>query len=129
MKKTKIKYFKNLSNYQISGGITHLNWDVENTFYVLLISGKSFRVFSKTRDLKVLTDRSEKYFLIALGLFSYSVKMIETNPIKLNHKTRVYGKLNSNEINITRFKNESLNTVIESTSPRTTKIKVIEIRP
>ena len=129
MKKTKIKYFKNLSNYQISGGITRLNWDVENTFYVLLISGKSFRVFSKTRDLKVLTDRSEKYFLIALGLFSYSVKMIETNPIKLNHKTRVYGKLNSNEINITRFKNESLNTVIESTSPRTTKIKVIEIRP
>tara|TARA_B110000879_G_C10716872_1_gene335057 strand:- start:24 stop:413 length:390 start_codon:yes stop_codon:yes gene_type:complete len=129
MKKTKIKYFKNLSNYQISGGITHLNWDVENTFYVLLISGKSFRVFSKTKDLKVLTDRSEKYFLIALGLFSYSVKMIETNPIKLNHKTRVYGKLNSSEINIPRFKNESLNTVIESTSPRTTKIKVIEIRP
>ena len=129
MEKVKIHTFKNLSNYQICGGIAHLKWEVSNTICTLLVTNKSIRFFSKTTEIKIFSHKPQKYNLIALGLFSFSKKTIWTNPIKLKGDKRKFTKTNSGRIAISKFKNNKIVPAIGNSFPKKIKIKIKEITP
>ena len=129
MGKVKIHKFKNLSNYQICGGIIHLKWEVSDALCIILISSKFLQFFTKTTEIKLLTNRPQKYSLIALGLFSISKKTIWSNPIKLKRDKKKFTKTNSGRITISKFKNNKIVPAIGNSFPKKIKIKIKEITP
>jgi hypothetical protein len=129
MEKVKIHTFKNLTNYQICGGITHLKWKVSNSIFIFLITNKSIKIFTKTTEIKIFTNKPQKYNLIAFGLFSFSKKTIWTNPIKLNSFKKKFTKTNSGRIAISKFKNNKIVPAIGNSFPKKIKIKIKEITP
>ena len=129
MEKVKIHTFKNLSKYQICGGITHLKWEVSNSICIFLITNKSIQFFTKTTEIRIFTNKPQKYNLIALGLFSISEKTIWTNPIKLKRDKKKFTKTNSGRITISKFKNNKIVPAIGNSFPKKIKIKIKEITP
>ena len=129
MGEVKIHKFKNLANYQICGGIIHLKWEVSDAICAILISSKFFKFFTKTTEIKLLTNRPQKYSLIALGLFSISKKTIWSNPIKLKRDKKKFTKTNSGRITISKFKNNKIVPAIGNSFPKKIKIKIKEITP
>ena len=129
MEKVKIHTFKNLSKYQICGGIAHLKWEVSNNICTFLVNNKSIRFFTKTTEIKIFSQKPQKYNLIALGLFSFSKKTIWTNPLKLKRDKRKFTKTNSGRIAISKFKNNKIVPAIGNSFPKKIKIKIKEITP
>ena len=129
MEKVKIHTFKNLSNYQICGGIIHLKWEVSDALCIILISSKFLQFFNKTTEIKLFTNRPQKYNLIALGLFSISKKTIWSNPVKLKRNKKKFTKTNSGRIAISKFKNNKIVPAIGNSFPKKIKIKIKEIIP
>ena len=129
MEKVKIHTFKNLSNYQICGGIIHLKWEVSDALCIILISSKFLQFFNKTTEIKLFTNRPQKYNLIALGLFSISKKTIWSNPIKLKRDKKKFTKTNSGRIAISKFKTNKIVPAIGNSFPKKIKIKIKEITP
>ena len=129
MGKVKIHNFKNLSNYQICGGIIHLKWEVSNALCTILLSNKFLQFFNKTTEIKLYTNRPQKYSLIALGLFSISKRTIWSNPVKLNSNKKKFKKTNSGRITISKFKNNKIVPAIGNSFPKKIKIKIKEITP
>ena len=129
MGKVKIHNFKNLSNYQICGGIIHLKWEVSNALCTILLSNKFLQFFNKTTEIKLYTNRPQKYSLIALGLFSISKRTIWSNPVKLNSNKKKFKKITSGKISIDNLKNKKISPIIRSSFPKKIKLKIKEIRP
>tara|TARA_B100001093_G_scaffold260897_1_gene249308 strand:- start:2159 stop:2548 length:390 start_codon:yes stop_codon:yes gene_type:complete len=129
MGKVKIHKFKNLSNYQICGGIIHLKWEVSDALCIILISSKFLQFFTKTTEIKLLTNRPQKYSLIALGLFSISKRTIWSNPVKLNSDKKKFKKISSGKISIDNLKNKKISPIIRNSFPKKIKLKIKEIRP
>jgi hypothetical protein len=129
MGKVKIHKFKNLSNYQISGGIIHLKWEVSDALCTILMSSKFFKFFTKSTEIKLLTNRPQKYSLIALGLFSISKRTIWSNPVKLNSDKKKFKKIASGKISIDNLKNKKISPIIRNSFPKKFKLKIKEIRP
>ena len=84
MGKVKIHKFKNLSNYQICGGIIHLKWEVSNAFCTILTSTKFLQFFTKTTEIKLLTNNPRK----VVGLKGYGITISDRIPIQMNHNER-----------------------------------------
>jgi len=129
MGKVKIHKFKNLSNYQICGGIIHLKWEVSNALCTILLSNKFLQFFNKTTEIKLYTNRPQKYSLIALGLFSISKRTIWSNPVKLNSNKKKFKKITSGKISIDNLKNKKISPIIRNSFPKKIKLKIKEIRP
>lgn len=129
MGEVKIHKFKNLANYQICGGIIHLKWEVSDAICTILISSKFLKFFTKTTEIKLLTNRPQKYSLIALGLFSISKKTIWSNPVKLNSDKKKFKKISSGKISIDNLKNKKISPIIRNSFPKKIKLKIKEIRP
>ena len=98
MGKVKIHKFKNLSNYQICGGIIHLKWEVSNAFCIILTSTKFLQFFTKTTEIKLLTNKPQKYSLIALGLSNFKknnlVESCKLNSDKKKFKNNLWKNFN-----------------------------------
>ncbi len=129
MGKVKIHKFQNLSNYQICGGIIHLKWEVSNALCTILLSNKFLQFFNKTTEIKLFTNKPQKYNLIALGLFSISKKTIWSNPVKLNSDKKKFIKITSGKISIDNLKNKKVSPIIRNSFPKKNKLKIKEIRP
>lgn len=129
MGKVKIHKFKNLSNYQICGGIIHLKWEVSDALCTILMSSKFLQLYTKTTEIKLLTNRPQKYSLIALGLFSISKRTIWSNPVKLNYDKKKFKKTTSGKILIDNLKNKKISPIIRNSFPKKIKLKIKEIRP
>ena len=129
MEKVKIHTFKNLSKYQICGGIAHLKWEVSNNIRTFLVTNKSIKIFTKTTEIKIFTNKPQKYNLIAFGLFSFSKKTIWTNPIKLNSFKKKFRKTNSGKMTISKLKNSTISPIIRNSFPKRINIKIKELRP
>ena len=129
MGEVKIHKFKNLANYQICGGIIHLKWEVSDAICTILISSKFLKFFTKTTEIKLYTNRPQKYSLIALGLFSISKKTIWSNPVKLNSDKKKFKKISSGKISINNLKNKKISPIIRNSFPKKIKLKIKEIRP
>ena len=129
MGEVKIHKFKNLANYQICGGIIHLKWEVSDAICTILISSKFLKFFTKTTEIKLLTNRPQKYSLIALGLFSISKRTIWSNPVKLNSDKKKFKKITSVKISIDNLKNKKISPIIRNSFPKKIKLKIKEIRP
>ena len=120
---------KVLSNYQICGGLIHLKWEVSNALCTILISKDFLQFFNKTTEIKLLTNRPQKYTLIALGLFSISKRTIWSSPVKLNGNKKKFKKITSGKILIYNLKNNKISQIIKSSFPKKIKLKIKEIRP
>ena len=129
MGEVKIHKFKNLANYQICGGIIHLKWEVSDAICTILISSKFLKFFTKTTEIKLLTNKPQKYSLIALGLFSISKRTIWSNPVKLNSDKKKFKKIASGKISIDNLKNKKISPIIRNSFPKKFKLKIKEIRP
>jgi len=129
MGEVKIHKFKNLANYQICGGIIHLKWEVSDAICTILISSKFLKFFTKTTEIKLLTNKPQKYSLIALGLFSISKRTIWSNPVKLNSDKKKFKKITSVKISIDNLKNKKISPIIRNSFPKKIKLKIKEIRP
>ena len=129
MGEVKIHKFKNLANYQICGGIIHLKWEVSDAICTILISSKFLKFFTKTTEIKLLTNKPQKYSLIALGLFSISKRTIWSNPVKLNSDKKKFKKISSGKISIDNLKNKKISPIIRNSFPKKIKLKIKEIRP
>jgi hypothetical protein len=93
------------------------------------MSSKFFKFFTKSTEIKLLTNRPQKYSLIAFGLFSISKRTIWSNPVKLNSDKKKFKKITSGKISINNLKNKKISPIIRNSFPKKIKLKIKEIRP
>ncbi len=98
MKKVIINYFKIMSRYHVNEGYIHLKWNVENAFVLILFSRKFFKVVESHSEIKILTNKSRNYRLLAIGLFSFAVNTINVKSMNASIIKKKMGKIVSKKI-------------------------------
>tara|TARA_Y100000746_G_C15313767_1_gene370767 strand:+ start:304 stop:714 length:411 start_codon:yes stop_codon:yes gene_type:complete len=98
MKKVNINIFKIISIVHFEYGYTHLKWNVENALFTILFSKNFIKIVSDSSEIKILANKSEDLKLLALGLFSFSIKTISTKTNKVIKKNINLGKFVSKKI-------------------------------
>lgn len=108
MKKVSINYFKIISRYHVDDGYVHLMWNVQDAFIVILFSRKFFKLIDNQNEIKILTNKSQNYRLLAIGLFSFSIKTINTKSINASVIKKNLGKIVSKQIKTKEYINPKL---------------------
>ena len=98
MKKVIINYFKIMSRYHVNEGYIHLKWNVENAFVLILFSRKFFKLVESHSEIKILTNKSRNYRLLAIGLFSFAVNTINVKSMNASIIKKKMGKIVSKKI-------------------------------
>ena len=98
MKKVIINYFKIMSRYHVNEGYIHLKWNVENAFVLILFSRKFFKLVESHSEIKILTNKSRNYRMLAIGLFSFAVNTINVKSMNASIIKKKMGKIVSKKI-------------------------------
>ena len=134
MKKVKINIFKIISIVHFEYGYTHLKWNVENALFTILFSKNFIKIVSGSSEIKILANKSEDLKLLALGLFSFSIKTISTKTNKVIKKNINLGKFVSKKILTKNDKpkllsNHEIRSDIVSINLKKLKIRLKPINP
>ena len=98
MKKVSISCFKIMSRYHVNEGYIHLKWNVENAFVLILFSRKFFKLVESHSEIKILTNKSRNYRLLAIGLFSFAVNTINVKSMNASIIKKKMGTIVSKKI-------------------------------
>lgn len=134
MEKVKIQYLKNLSHYKINGGINFIKWKVDNAFFTIICFNNSLRIFHKKSDLKFISEGSQNYLLIAIGLFSYDFERLNVNSPSTIINSKGLGKFNLKDFYVNQIsKPKKINWKIKQSctnfSLKESRLKVKTIEP
>ncbi len=134
MKKVSINYFKIMSRYHVSDGYVHFKWNVENAFVLILFSRKFFKFIESQSEIKILTNKSRNYRLLAIGLFSFAIKTINVKSINAAIIKKKMGTIVSKKIKTKKNINPKsvevkLKNKMESVRFKKSKIKLKIINP
>ena len=134
MKKVNINIFKIISIVHFEYGYTHLKWNVENALFTILFSKNFIKIVSGSSEIKILANKSEDLKLLALGLFSFSIKTISTKTNKVIKKNINLGKFVSKKILTKNDKpkllsNHEIRSDIVSINLKKLKIRLKPINP
>ena len=71
-----IEYFRVVSKYNISGGITNIEWKVRNHFISIIHFGFNIRFYLHDSNTSFFIHKPEKINLISIGLFGITTSNI-----------------------------------------------------
>lgn len=92
IKKPIIEYFRITSKFNISGGITDIEWRSKNHFLSIVNFGFKIRFYINSSNTSLFVYKPEKINLISIGLFGITTSSIFIKPLQVERtiKKRKY---------------------------------------
>ncbi|MAT49113.1 MAG: hypothetical protein CMA27_04715 [Euryarchaeota archaeon] len=87
-KKPIIEYFRIASKFNISGGITDIEWRSKNNFLAIIYFGFKVRFYFNTTNTSLFIYKPEKINLISIGLFGITTSRIFVRPIEVEKEVQ-----------------------------------------
>ena len=83
LKKPIIEYFRVVSKFNISGGITDIQWRSKNHFLSIIYFGFNIKFYINSSNTSLFIYKPEKINLISIGLFGITTSSIFIKPLQI----------------------------------------------
>ena len=98
IKKPIIEYFRIASKFNISGGITDIEWRSKNNFLAIIYFGFKIRFYVNTTNTSLFIYKPEKINLISIGLFGITTSSIFIKPLQVERTVQKRKYLDNRDV-------------------------------
>ena len=98
IKKPIIEYFRIASKFNISGGITDIEWRSKNNFLAIIYFDFKIRFYVNTTNTSLFIYKPEKINLISIGLFGITTSSIVIKPLQIERTVQKRKYLDNRDV-------------------------------
>jgi len=93
-----IEYFRVVSKFNISGGITDIEWRSKNHFLSIVHFGFNVKFYINSSNTSLFIYKSEKINLISIGLFGITTSSIFIKPLQIERTVQKRKYLDNRDV-------------------------------
>lgn len=98
IKKPIIEYFRINSKFNISGGITEIEWRSKNDFLSIVHFGFNVRFYINSSNTSLFIYKPQKINLISIGLFGITTSSVFIKPLKIERTVQKRKYLDNRDV-------------------------------
>ena len=93
-----IEYFRVVSKYNISGGLTDIEWRSKNHFLSIIYFGFNIKFYTNYSNTSLFIYKPEKINLISIGLFGITTSSIFIEPLEVERTVQKRKYLDNRDV-------------------------------